>query len=199
MGEKKSETTREGADLRHADAAMTASGVEDWFVREVLPLEAMLMRYLHQNWRNKSDIEDFRQEIYAQVLEAAELRIPERAKPFVLATARNLLINRVRREQVVHIDAVPDLDALGVVLDEPGAERSAIARDVLRRLQAALDRLPPRCREAVILRRIEGVPRAEIARRMGIAERTVADHIAAGMCALADVLYGDAVEMRGDK
>lgn len=198
MGDKTTDTTREGADLRHADAAMTASGVEAWFIREVLPLEAMLMRFLHQNWRNKSDIEDFRQEVYALVLEAAEVRIPDRAKPFVLATARNLLINRVRREHVVHIDAVPDLDALGIALDEPGPDRSLIARDVLRRLQAALDRLPPRCREAVILRRIEGLPRREIAARMGITERTVADHIAQGMCALADVLYGEPVELRGD-
>ena len=191
MGEKKSENSREGADLRHAGATMTAPGVEDWFVREVLPLEAMLMRYLQQNWRNKSDIEDFRQEVYAQVLEAAETSIPERTRAFVLTTARNLLINRMRREQVVRIDAVPDPDALGLVLDEPGIERNVIARDLLRRLQTALESLPPRCREAVILRRIEGVPRAEIARRMGIAERTVADHIAAGMCALADVLYGE--------
>jgi RNA polymerase sigma factor (sigma-70 family) len=195
MGEKKSETNRDG---RHPDAAMSASEVEAWFVREVLPLEAMLMRYLHQNWRNKSDIEDFRQEVYAQILDAAEIKIPERAKPFLLATARNLLINRVRREHVVPIDAVADIDAIGLVSDEPGAERSVIARDVLRRLQVALDRLPPRCREAVVLRRIEGMSRRDIAARMGIAERTVADHIANGMCALADVLYGDAAEWTRD-
>ncbi len=191
MGEKKSENSRDGADLRHAGAAMTAPGVEEWFVREVLPLEAMLMRYLQKNWRNKSDIEDFRQEVYTQVLEAAETRIPERPRAFVLTTARNLLVDRMRREQVVRIDAVPDPDSFAVALDEPGVERNVIARDLLRRLQIALDNLPPRCREAVILRRIDGVPRAEIARRMGIAERTVADHIAAGMCVLADVLYGE--------
>lgn len=188
MAEKSSETNHE----------IAASEVEAWFVREVLPLEAMLMRFLHQNWRNKSDLEDFRQDVYAQVLEAAETQIPDRTKPFVLTAARNLLINRFRREHVVPIDAVPDMDALGIAMDEPGPDRSVIARDVLRRLQTALDHLPPRCREAVIMRRIEGLSRREIAARMGIAERTVADHIANGMRALADVLYGEPAEPRSN-
>lgn len=149
------------------------------------------MHFLHQNWRNKADLEDFRQEIYVELLEAAETRIPERTKPFVFATARNMLIDRVRREQIVPIDAVADMDAYGLATDEPGPDRSVIARDVLRKLHLALDRLPPRAREAVVLRRIEGLSRREIAERMGIAERTVADHIAHGMRVLANTLYGE--------
>ncbi|HVZ70707.1 MAG TPA: RNA polymerase sigma factor [Rhizomicrobium sp.] len=196
MADKTSETSREERG-NALDAPMNASEVEAWFVREVLPLESMLMRFLHQNWRNKADIEDFRQEIYAQVLTAAENGIPERAKPFVLTTARNLLIDRVRREHVVPIDAVSDLDALGVAIDEPGPERSTIARDVLRRLQDALDRLPPRCREAFTLKRLEGFSRAEVAQRMGISERMVTEHMAQAVCQLADMLYGEPADTRG--
>ena len=66
------ETNREGADQRRPDADMTASEVEVWFVREVLPLEAILMRYLRHNWRDRGDIEDLRQEIYVRVCEAAQ-------------------------------------------------------------------------------------------------------------------------------
>ena len=83
-------------------------------------------------------------------------------KPFVFATARNLLIDRVRREQVVPIEAVADLDALDIAIDAPGPDRNAMARDELRRLHAALDQLPPRCRE-VVVKRIEGLTRREIA------------------------------------
>ncbi len=191
MAEKTPENSSEKGDPRRAGEAIFVSVVEDWFVREVLPLEAMLMHFLHQNWRNKADLEDFRQEIYVELLEAAETRIPERTKPFVFATARNMLIDRVRREQIVPIDAVADMDAYGLATDEPGPDRSVIARDVLRKLHLALDRLPPRAREAVVLRRIEGLSRREIAERMGIAERTVADHIAHGMRVLANTLYGE--------
>ena len=61
-----------------ADATMAASDVKHWFVREVLPLEAMLMHFLHQNWRNKVEIEDLRQDVYTHVLEAARREIPEK-------------------------------------------------------------------------------------------------------------------------
>ncbi len=185
-----SDTGRERDDLRQQGAAVTASEVQAWFVREVLPLEAILMQFLHHNWRNKSDIADLRQEVYVRVCEAAQAQIPVHAKPFVLTTARNLLINRVRREHVVPIEAAADLDALNLAMDEPGPDRTVMARDELRRLQAALDLLSPRAREAVVLGRIEGLSRRQIASRMGIAEDTVRQHLAHGMRALADLLYG---------
>ena len=188
------DTSRNDAGL--ASVAMTTPGVRHWFVREVLPLEAALMQFLQHNWRNKSDIADLRQEVYVRVFEAAKKEIPARTRQFVFATARNLLINRIRDESVVPIEAVADLDALNIAKDEPGPERSVVARDELRHLQSALERLPPRCREAVILGRIEDLPRREIAARMGVSEDTVTEHIAKGMRALADILYGAPADLR---
>ena len=181
-----------GAGPSPLDAPMFEAKV--WFVREVLPLEPTLMRFLSQNWRNKGDIDDIRQDVYAQVLEAGEKAIPERTKSFVFATARNMLIKRFHHERIVAIDSVADLDAIGAAADAPGPERIAIARDNLRRLYTALDRLPPRCREAVILRRIEKLSRREIAQRMGISEKTVAAHITSGAAALADIFFGNPVD-----
>jgi RNA polymerase sigma factor (sigma-70 family) len=190
------EPTRTGPDSRCPDAGEAVSDVKEWFVREVLPLEAMLMNFLHQNWRNRGDLEDLRQEVYTQLLTAAESRIPDHPKAFLMATARNLLVDRIRREQIVPIDAVADLDALDAAFDAPGPDRSVIARDVLRKLHAALDRLPPRGREAVVLRRIEGLSRREIAQRMGISEKTVAEHITHSMRSLADMIFGGVADLR---
>ena len=55
-------------------------------------------------------------------------------------TARNLLIDLVKHEQIVSIRSVPDLDALPVAADAAGPDRITAARDELRRLEAALDR-----------------------------------------------------------
>ncbi len=71
-----------------------------------------------------------------------------------------------------------------------GADRSVIARDELRRLQVALDKLPPRCREAVVLGRIEGLSGKEIAARMGVNESTVSIHLANGIRTLVNAVYG---------
>ena len=184
------DTGRDGTELKPADMAHAVSEVDAWFAREVLPLEAALVQFLRRNWRNSSEIGDLLQEIYAQVYEAALKQVPESAKPFVFTAARNLLINLVRREQIVPIETVADLDALMVSADEPGPDRSAIARDELRRLQGALDTLPRRAREAFMLRHIDGLSRSEIAARMGVTEKTVKWHLGEGLRVLADVLYG---------
>ncbi len=188
MAEKTPEPSRDDAI---SGAGMTAPEVESWFVAEILPLEAVLMQFLHRNWRNKSEIADLRQEVYVRVFEAALQEIPSAPRTFLLTSARNLIIDRVRREQVVPIETVADWEALNIARDEPGPERHVEAREELHRLQSALDRLPPRCREAVVMRQIDGLSRREIAGRMGIAEKTVKRHLADGVRALADMLYGE--------
>jgi RNA polymerase sigma-70 factor (ECF subfamily) len=193
MGETP-ENGRETADLRRS-AGMTEDGINGWFVREVLPLEAALMQFLRRSWPNKSDIDDLAQEVYARVYEAAREKIPQPVKPFVFTIARNLLIDRVRHEQVVPIEAVADLETLGVAVDAPGPDRNVMAQDELRRLQAALEKLPPRCREVVVLGRIEGLSGKEISQRLGIGASTVSEHLATGMNTLADLLFGDEAEL----
>ncbi len=175
---------------------MTASDPRAWFVREVLPLETILMQFLRRNWSNPDDIADIRQDVYVRVFEAARKQIPDAAQPFVLTTARNLLIDRVRREQVVPIEAVADLDELGVASSDAEPERTVMARDALRLLQAAIDKLPARPREAILLNKVEGLSRREIAVRMGIAEDTVRQHLIHGMRSLADFLYSEQLETR---
>ncbi len=177
----------EGATARGGQ--MSPSEIAAWFARDVLPLEGILMQYLQQNWRNKSEITDLRQDVYVRICESARERLPEHTKRFVLTTARNLLINRMRHENVVPIEAVADLDAFGVAFDAPGPDRVAIARDELRRLQRALDHLPPRCREALILAHVEGLAGHEIAERMNVSRATVTEHLANAIRRLTDQLF----------
>jgi len=189
------DSKRDTADPR--SAAMTASAVDAWFAREVLPLEAALMQFLQYHWRNRSDVEDLVQDVYVRIYEAAQKEIPEHPRKFLFTTARNLLIDRARRAQIIPIEALPDPETLDIAVDTPGPERNAIARDELRRLQEALDRLPARNREAVVLARIEGLTGREISQRMGLAEATVSHHLSNGIAALADMLYGDTTKEGG--
>lgn len=185
------------SELSQGEASLRRSGVNAadevlhaWFVGDVLSLEAVLMQFLRNNWRNESEVEDLCQDVYLRAYEAAAMQgIPERTKPFVFKIARNLLIDRVRKGQVVPIEAMAELERLEVAGDAPSAEQSTIAGEELRRLSAALDQLPPRCREVVMLTRMEGLTRQQIATRMGISDRTVAKHLELGMRALANALY----------
>lgn len=193
---KKSGPGSSDVDPRKQGAVITALNVDAWFEREILPLEAALMQFLQHNWRNKSDIADLRQDIYVRVYEAALKEIPEASKPFLFTIARNLLISRMRREQVVPFEAVSDVDALETAIDEPSLDKTIIARDELRRLQAAVDRLPPRAREAFLLRQAHGLSGREIANRMGISEVTVKFHLKEASRLLANILFGEPATLK---
>lgn len=187
----RSGTGREGPGTQGAGRIMIVSDVGEWFIREVLPLEAALMQFLRRCVRNDGDAADIRQDVYVRVYEAARKKIPYPVKPFVITTARNLVIDRMRRERIVSIEAVADLAELEIAEDRPGPERSTIARQEFRQLQTALEHLSPRCREAVVLKKIEGLTIREIAARMGIGIDTVNEYLAIGMIGLANHMHSD--------
>lgn len=175
---------------------MISPDLDDWFVTQVLPLEGPLMRFLRRNQKAQDDVSDLCQEVYVRVFEAARKGRPELVKPFVFATARNLLIDRARRSQIVSIEAYADLEMMDVSADDLTPERHASGYQELRLLQEALDELPQRCREVVQLRKIDGLSQREVAAHMGITEDTVEKQISKGMRVLADAMLRRGVTLK---
>jgi RNA polymerase sigma-70 factor (ECF subfamily) len=186
-----SETNREGAGPGAQNVSRRVPNLHLWFVREVLPLEAALRGYLRNNRQSSAEIADLLQDIYVRVYEAARIEIPASTKSFVFTTAHNLLVDRVRREKVIPLTTAENLEALGVAADAPGPDETTIAREELRRVQDALDKIAPRSKEAIILRQVDGLNGKEIALRMGVTEKTVKFYLGLGMRALAMILYGE--------
>jgi RNA polymerase sigma-70 factor (ECF subfamily) len=164
--------------------------LEAWFIREILAHEEALVRYLSRHWPKQDEILDLRQETYIRVYETAHVSRPLTPRAFLFTTARNLLVDRIRRKRIVSIDAVGDLESLNVLVDEISPEHRLDARQELRRLTQAFDDLPPRCREAVWMRRVDELPQKEIATRLGITEKVVEKHITLGMRRLVDAMFG---------
>lgn len=180
---------RESSGQGHAGFVVTDDAVSAWFVREIIPHEAILMAYLRHNWRNASEIADLRQEIYARVLQAARDETPHNPKRFLLTTARNLLINLVRHAQIVPMESFADVDSLGIAVDTPEPDRELIEREDIARLEAAMKKLPPRTREAVALAYFEGLPVKTIAKRMHVTQQAASKLIAKATLILGDVLF----------
>jgi RNA polymerase sigma-70 factor (ECF subfamily) len=162
--------------------------LDSWFVAEVLPLEAALTRFLRRNWRDEAEVPDLRQDVYVRIYESAAKGLPDLVTPFVFATARNMLIDRARRAQIVSIEVIADLDALDFSADELTPERHAAGRSELRLLQTALDALPSKCRRVVEMRKIDGLSQREVATQLGITEDTVERQVSRGVRALADAM-----------
>jgi RNA polymerase sigma factor (sigma-70 family) len=186
------------ANLRTAGEGTNAAKLKAWFVREVLPLEAMLVQFIRKSSLSQADVEDVRQDVYMRIYEIAQKRIPQPTRPLLFRVARDFLIDRARRQQVVSIEAVENLEALNLAIDEPGPERTVMAREELRILQASLDKLPERFRQAVVMKKIDGLSTREIALRLGIAEKTAEKYLTEGVQALAHVLYREPPAVGGE-
>lgn len=170
---------------------MDKTACDTWFVEEVLPLEPLLMGYLRNHWRQADELADLRQEIYTRAYDAALKGPPRQTKAFLFTIARNLIIDRVRRSNVVSLEFVADMEELTVSQTVRAADRAISARLELSHLKEVLDGLPPRRREVVMLRKVYGLSQKETAERMGITEDTVERQVSIGVRALADAVYGD--------
>ena len=166
--------------------------LKSWFAREILVHEGALVNYLARVWPRRDEVADLRQETYIRVYQSAMTSRPRAAKAFLFATAKHLMTDRIRRQRVVSIDTMGDLDSLNVLIDEISPEQNVRARQELRSLAVAFDALPPKCRETVWLRRVDELSQNEVAERLGISPRTVEKHLMKGMRYLANAMFGGA-------
>jgi RNA polymerase sigma-70 factor (ECF subfamily) len=190
------EYTNTNIPARAVRQRLETDALDRWFSNDVLPLEPALMRFLRRHWRHVDDLPDLRQEVYLRVYDSAQIAgIPDSTRAFVFMCARNLLVDQARRAQVVSIETIGDLEELSQLPgDDFSPERLIGARQELRMLQAALDELPPRCREIVAMRKIEELSHEEISERLGIAQGTIEKQITLGVRAIAKTLYERGVE-----
>lgn len=161
--------------------------LDDWFVREVLPHEAALLRYLARVWPNAADIQDIRHDAYVRILEGAARLRPIAPKSLLFTTARNLMIDRARRNRIVPIDLLGDLDSLNVLVDEVTPERRTSIRQQLVAVTTAFNKLPEKCREVLWLRRVETLSQREVAEKLGVSEGTVEKHMMRASHLLAEI------------
>lgn len=72
-------------------------------------------------------------------------------------------------------------DGAYTIPSSPAADAEARFNDLIRAVRVVVDELPPRCRQAFLLRRQHGLSYAEIAQVMGIAPKTVEVQIGAAL------------------
>jgi RNA polymerase sigma factor (sigma-70 family) len=157
--------------------------LQRWFAAHILPHEARLRRHLRGIRQRPSDVDDLVQETFSRMVSMpADARGAIRSPyPFLLTTARRVLIDRIRRHRVVAIDSVAGFDDNLFVDPAPTALEQYSAAEELELLKLAIASLPVRCREVLELRKIQGLSQREIAVRLAIAESTVEKHVAHGV------------------
>lgn len=142
---------------------------------------------------DRGEAEDVAQEVLLKLWRIAPDWREGEAKvtTWLYRVTANLCIDRMRRRR-----GGPSLDAVPEPADgAPSAAERMQQAARAEALQAALDRLPDRQRQAVILRHIEGLPNPEIAQIMDIGPRAVESLTARGKRALEAQLSGRRAEL----
>lgn len=160
-----------------------------WLATHVLPHEPALRRWLRGRVASSGvDADDVVQEVYAALAELPEVAHIRDPWAYMVATARASILSALRRARIVRIEAFASLEHLDAADQAAGPERVATAHQQLRATLALIQALPDKCRQAFLLRRVEGLSQRQIAQRMGVSENTVEKHIGKGIRLLAEAM-----------
>ncbi len=157
-----------------------------------LRLTPRVFAHAHRMLGIAAEAEDITQEALLRLWRIApEWRRGEaRVTTWLYRVVANLCTDRLRRMRGVALDMVPEPEDDQVSAPERLQDQSRAAA-----LQAALNRLPDRQRQAVILRHLEGLANPEIADIMGVGVEAVESLTARGKRALSADLSGQREEL----
>lgn len=136
-----------------------------------------LERYVQRLLGNAEEAADVSQEAFLRVY-AAELGDQTPVSEALLYTvARNLALSELRKRTSRATDTVGDWDELRVEDTGLSVETLLQNRQRVAAVEAAMERMAPKCLEVFRLRKIDNLSHAEIARQLDISPKTVERHI----------------------
>lgn len=162
--------------------------IVDWLTQHLLPFEGELRARLRRVCASPSDIDDVVQEIYCKVIQMNTIEHIAEPRAFFIRMGKNIVIDRFRRDAVVSIEAVANLEDLSVADDRPGPDRIAAGRTELKWVMDLIAALPDRCREVFRARRVHGLSQRETAQSLGITEKAVEYELTKGMELIAGMV-----------
>lgn len=136
--------------------------------------------------------EEVVQDVFLRLWQQHEsLEISSTVAGYLYGSVRNRALGHLRHERVDQRwrEDTATLESAPAVARPSGrADDEARANELAAAIDRAIERLPPRCREAYVLRRQHHLGYAEIARVMGISPRTVEVQIGTALKALRAAL-----------
>ncbi len=185
-------------NVRSADASLNASGAVSEITDATDPVErerraaalaevvrehhAPLLRFLTQRTGSMEEAKEIAQDAYVKVLAVERQGSIGSLASYLWRSALNLMTDHGRRRMV------RERFAHGVRAEAeqvaPSAEAVVDARQRLEIIQQAIGTLPPRCRDAFMLRVVQGRPFDEVGREMGISGRMAKIYVARALAFL---------------
>lgn len=167
-----------------------------WFEKEVHAHEASLKSYLRSSFPAVRDVDDVVQDSFLRVWQRQMLRpitavtgsVKASVKSFLFQVARRRAIDVLRHERASPFDAVTEIERSAVTEDRTHVSDAVCSQQEFELLLEAIDTLPARCREVLILRKLQGLGSGEVAERLGISDETVHVQMRRGLLRVQEIL-----------
>lgn len=162
--------------------------VVDWLTIHFLPHEAELRSMLRRVCASAAEIDDVIQETCYRILVLPDLDHVRAPKPFVFRTAKNIVLDRIRRDAVVSIETMANLDELEIADTAPSPDRVVFAREELKWVFGLISNLPDRCKSVFRARRVHGMSQNETAETLGLTDSVVEHEMMKGMRLMSEMI-----------
>lgn len=147
-----------------------------------------LRRYIGRRIACRETVADLAQETFVRLLCSERTPEPGKRRAYLFRIAEHLAIDHYRRSSAQSGLMVSLDECAEIPCPAPAPERHAIARQQIRRLQAAIETLPPRCREVFIKHKFDGLPQKVLALEYGISLNAVEKLLIRALLRLRDCL-----------
>ena len=141
-------------------------------------LHTRLKRYLFRLLKRQEDVEDVVQESFLKVLEAASKGDIHYPKAYLYRTARNLALNSLTKKSTQLTDSLEDLLTPDVLVMSGLLEDDLEIQQRFESFCRAVLTLPETTRKVLLLRKVNGLSRKEVAEELEISISSVEKHLA---------------------
>lgn len=159
-----------------------------WIAAEILPHEAIVRNWLIRQWGHALEVDDVIQEAYCRLSDLESVAHVQNPRAYFFTTVRAVAIDVLRSAKVANAERMTEIEWEYVIDSSPSPDRVAEARQELLRVRQLLSQLPWTCREVIELRKLHGLSQAETARRLGVSESVVENHVVRGLKKLLKAL-----------
>jgi RNA polymerase sigma-70 factor (ECF subfamily) len=134
-----------------------------------------LLRFLRTRLRSDADAREAAQEAYVRLLQLDQTDQPSFLRAYLFKIAANVATDMLRRRNVrARHTPADDTDPNDFV----GQEQVLADRQQMQLVQEAIDELPPRCRQAFLLKRDDEMATLQIGELLGVSDRMVRLYLA---------------------
>lgn len=164
--------------------------IDQWFIDEILPHETSFLAQAARLCASGEEPRDLVQDAYIKLFTLDGWAAIENPRAYMRRVLVHMAIERMRRAKVVAFQQLQEIEQHRLADDAPDAFAVAAGRNRLAHLGKSIARLPERCREVFVRRRLQEQSPRQIAQELGLSLSTLEKRLARAYVLLAQDGWG---------